>query len=158
MNTPKPAPSKPLTFTPPQYLKGETQSSELPTVEGADSNVVIKQHRRADGFRNANALLAATGLPKAKTNGKRKGVRPSVVIIDEIMHPNGAVELVFESDRVAGVTDDKPAFDAAQAKSAEKKEAKKPFVLDPRLTQRPFHDDRLMQLKNRMQRPSFKNR
>jgi hypothetical protein len=64
---PKPAPSKPLTFTPPQYLRGETQSSELPTVEGADSNVIIKQHRRADGFRNANALLATSGLPKAKS-------------------------------------------------------------------------------------------
>lgn len=115
MTTPKPAPGKPLTFTPPQHLKSETQSSELPFVEeSTDFKVITKD------------------TPK----GKLKGQRPNVVIIDEIQHANGNVELELDSTN-------KP---------------KKPFVLDRHLTQRPFHDDRLMQLKARLQRPSFKNR
>lgn len=106
MTAPKPAPSKPLTFTPPQFHKGETQPSELPTVE-----------------------------PK-----KNKGHRPNVVIFDEAAE--SALDLAGTPKEIG-----KPS-----------ETVKKPFVLNPHLTQRPFHDDRLMQLKNRLQRPSFKNR
>lgn len=111
MTTPKPAPSKPLTFTPPQYLKGETKSSELP------------------------ALERDTKLKKVK------GHRPDIAIIDETINDDGGVTITL------GVVEE-----------PKKLETKKPFVLNPHLTQRPFHDDRLMQLKNRLQRPSFKNR
>ena len=121
MTTPKPVPSKPLTFTPPQHLKGETQSSELPFVE-------------------ENTELKVVSGRERKPKNKNKGARPDIVIIDEVFH-DGTVELVLGSTN-------KP----------EKPEVKKPFVLNPHLTQRPFHDDRLMQLKSRLQRPSFKNR
>jgi hypothetical protein len=114
MTTPKPAPGKPLTFTPPQFLKGETQSSELPYIE------------------------------EAKVTGNIQGARPNIVIVDEIYHENGTVELELGSSK----ENKKPAVE----------KPKKPFVLDQHLTQRPFHDDRLMQLKSRLQRPSFKNR
>jgi len=138
MTTPKPAPSKPLTFTPPIYLKGETQSSELPVVEGAEPNVIAKRATKYKKPQNRRA-----DIPEAKVTGERKGLRPNITIIDEIYDANGNVELVL------GLSD-------TTKKEAEK--PKKPFVLDPRLTQRPFHDDRLMQLKTRLQRPSFKNR
>lgn len=137
MNTPKPAPSKPLTFTPPQFIKDETRSSELPAVDGAESNVINKKqpHRRADGFRASNKVLAL-GLPEAKVTGKIQGSRPQNVIIDEAAAYIDAIHAT-----------EKPAMNMP-----------KPFVFKPHLTQRPFHDDRLMQLKNRLQRPSFKNR
>lgn len=138
MSAPKPAPSKPLSFRPPEMLKGETRSSELPYVEEPKN-----QHRRADGFREVNKALAATGLPEAKVTGKMNGLRPNVTIIDELHNGEDSIELVL-------------GYNENQAPKPEK--PKKPFVLDERLTQRPFHDDRLMQLKNRLQRPSFKNR
>jgi hypothetical protein len=119
MTEPKPVPSKPLTFTPPQFS-------------------------RADGFREANAVLRR-GLPEAKVTGKLQGLRPNVAIFDEAASMSGEAVQNF-NDTVD--VEKKPA----------KPEIKKPFVLDPHLTQRPFHDDRLMQLKNRLQRPSFKNR
>jgi hypothetical protein len=133
MATPKPAPSKPLTFTPPVFLKGETKPSELPTVEGADPNVISKKK--------------APKLDRKKTKGvfnpnKAKGQRADIAIIDETVRLDGSVELEL------GVVE--------EPKKVE--QPKKPFVLNPHLTQRPFHDDRLMQLKNRLQRPSFKNR
>lgn len=141
MTTPKPAPSKPLTFTPPQYLKGESKPSELPFVEGAEPNVINKKA------------------------SKHKGLRPNVTIVDEIHHGNGNVELVLGStpdsamtgfsEAITKTSDEVKKF-ADAVKPAEK--PKKPFVLDRHLTQRPFHDDRLMQLKARLQRPSFKNR
>jgi hypothetical protein len=43
-------------------------------------------------------------------------------------------------------------------KEFKKPEAKKPFELKPHLTQRPFHDERLMQLKETLPRTSYKNR
>lgn len=137
MATPKPVPSKPLSFRPPEMLKGQTRSSELPYVE---SNT----HRRADGFREANDFVAKRSeLPEAKVTGKIQGLRPNVTIIDELHNGEDSIELAL------GYNED-------QAPKSEK--PKKPFVLNAHLTQRPFHDDRLMQLKNRMQRPSFKNR
>lgn len=37
-------------------------------------------------------------------------------------------------------------------------EEKKPFVRKPHLTQRPFRDERLLQLRHRLAKPKFQNR
>jgi len=72
------------------------------------------------------------------------------------------VERFNESAAMAGEAvknfNDTADAEPLEFKSFKKPEAKKPFELKPHLTQRPFHDERLMQLKNRIQRPSFKNR
>lgn len=123
MSTPKPAaPSKPLSFRPPEMLKNQTQSSELPAVERKKSKAP-----------------------------KQRGLRTDIAIIDETVHANGNVTLTLGEviTEIIGTP--------SNPKTIKEEKPKKPFVLDPRMTQRPFQDDRLMQLKNRLQRPSFKN-
>lgn len=110
MATPKPmAPSKPLSFRPPEK-------------------------------------------PKAVKKPKQRGQRADIAIVDEKFNDDGGVTLTLGEVLVDLIgTPSNP-------KQVKEEKPKKPFVLDPHLTQRPFHDDRLMQLKNRLQRPSFKNR
>lgn len=135
MEMPKPAaPSKPLSFRPPEKLKNQTISSELPYVE----------------------------LKKKKRN--RPGQRTNLVVVDEtIAHveplDNGmVVGMPIDTVEQINVADGEEGQKAIFDFSTKTEKPKKPFVLDPHLTQRPFHDDRLMQLKSRLQRPSFKNR
>jgi hypothetical protein len=117
------APSKPLSFRPPEMLKNQTIPSMLPAPERKKSSKPYKKNR---------------------------GARPNAVMFDEIAH----AENIGEGMMVAMLID--TVGTPSEPKKAEK--PKKPFVLDPHLTQRPFHDDRLMQLKAQLQRPSSKNR
>lgn len=106
MVTPKPAaPSKPLSFRPPEK-------------------------------------------PKAV---KKRGQHRDIAIVDEKFNDDGGVTLTLGEviTEIIGTP--------SEPKTVKTEKPKKPFVLDPRMTQRPFQDDRLMQLKNRLQRPSFKN-
>ena len=137
MSTPKPsAPSKPLSFRPPEMLKNQTVSSELPYV-----------------------------APK-KNKRNRPGQRTNLVAVDEtVVHveplDGGMVMSMLIEDVDDFIEAAKNASDASDKPVSEKpvsEKPKKPFVLDPHLTQRPFHDDRLMHLKSQLQRPSSKNR
>lgn len=121
MTTPKPAaPSKPLSFRPPEKLKNRA----FPSTSTASVKPVDK---------------------------KQRGQRRDIAIIDEQVHADGNVTLTLGEiiTEIVGTP--------SNPKTVKTEKPKKPFVLDPRMTQRPFRDDRLMQLKNRLQRPSFKN-
>lgn len=75
----------------------------------------------------------------------------------------GKIERFNESAAMAGeaVKNFNDCFEAAPEKldfkTFKKPEAKKPFELKPHLTQRPFLDERLMQLKETLPRHSTKN-
>lgn len=139
MSSPKPmAPTKPLAFTPPQKLRGQTRSSELPFVKGAESNVMERKKRPQN---------------KKKFTPKRKGLHTDIAIVDEHVKLDGGVVLTLGE-----VVTELIGTPSNPKKVGTKKEEKKPFVLDEHLTQRPFKDDRLMQLKADLQRQLSQNR
>jgi hypothetical protein len=85
--------------------------------------------------------------PKAAKKPKQRGQRVDIAIFDEHLGVKSGEEgqkAIFD-------------FSTKSEPKIKAEKPKKPFVLDPRMTQRPFQDDRLMQLKNSLQRPSFKN-
>jgi hypothetical protein len=90
-------------------------------------------------------------MPKAVKKPKQRGQRVDIAIVDEKFNDNGGVTLTL------GEVITELIGTPSEPKTVKTEKPKKPFVLDPRMTQRPFQDDRLMQLKNRLQRPSFKN-
>ncbi|QED11596.1 hypothetical protein PP914_gp106 [Arthrobacter phage Qui] len=89
--------------------------------------------------------------PKAAKKPKQRGQRVDIAIVDEKFHEDGGVTLTL------GEVVTELIGTPTNPKKIKAEKPKKPFVLDPRMTQRPFQDDRLMQLKNSLQRPSFKN-
>jgi hypothetical protein len=140
MALPKPvAPSKPLTFTPPKFLKGETKSSELPFVEGAEVPVMERKRPARKPFK--------------KNKANHKGARPNIAIIDEAVRLTGVVEINLGEVEAATALKQLIGTPSNPKKATDEK-PKKPFVLDEHLTQRPFKDDRLMQLKASLQRNS----
>jgi hypothetical protein len=130
MATPKPAaPSKPLSFRPPE------------------KPVEHKKKRNRPGQRT-NLVAVDEAVVHIENLDGGMVVNMPIDTVEDIAQHNSEDELqkaIFD-------------FSTPSEKNPVSEKPKKPFVLDPHLTQRPFHDDRLMQLKNTLQRPSSKNR